>query len=364
MDSLIQHVGLGDILDKVRRQERLSLDDGKRLFACPDILAVGYLANIVRERKNGNQAFFIYNQHINYSNICTNLCKFCAFGKEKGHALAYEMGIEEIKDKVRQRLDEPITEIHMVGGIHPDLPYSYYLEALRGIKEVRPDVHIQAFTCVEIRHLADLSGLSVGDTLEELKDAGLGSLPGGGAEVFSPRIREVTCPEKLSGEGWLRVAKTAHRHGLKTNATMLYGHIETIDERLEHLDALRRAQDETGGFLTYIPLAFHPKNTAMSEYSQTTGIEDLKNIAVARLMLDNFPHIKAYWVMIGPKLAQVALSFGADDMDGTVKEEIITRMAGGDSEQALGHKTLIRLIKEAGREPVERDTLYGILERF
>jgi aminodeoxyfutalosine synthase len=274
------------------------------------------------------------------------------------------MGIEEIKDKVRQRLDEPITEIHMVGGIHPDLPYSYYLEALRGIKEVRPDVHIQAFTCVEIRHLADLSGLSVGDTLEELKDAGLGSLPGGGAEVFSPRIREVTCPEKLSGEGWLRVAKTAHRHGLKTNATMLYGHIETIDERLEHLDALRRAQDETGGFLTYIPLAFHPKNTAMSEYSQTTGIEDLKNIAVARLMLDNFPHIKAYWVMIGPKLAQVALSFGADDMDGTVKEEIITRMAGGDSEQAIGHKTLIRLIKEAGREPVERDTLYEVLERF
>ncbi|RWX48417.1 de-hypoxanthine futalosine cyclase [Candidatus Electrothrix communis] len=364
MDSLIQQAGLDDILAKVHNQERLSLEDGKRLFDCPDILVVGYLANIVREQKNGNQAFFIYNQHINYSNICTNLCKFCAFGKEKGDELAYEMGIEEIKDKVRQRLDEPITEIHMVGGIHPDLPYSYYLEALRGIKEVRPDVHIQAFTCVEIQHLADLSGQSVGDTLEELKEAGLGSLPGGGAEVFSPRIREITCPDKLDGEGWLRVAQTAHRHGLKTNATMLYGHIETIDERLEHLDALRRAQDETGGFLTYIPLAFHPKNTAMTEHARTTGIEDLKNIAVARLMLDNFPHIKAYWVMIGPKLAQVALSFGADDMDGTVKEELITRMAGGESEQALGHKTLIRLIKEAGREPVERDTLYEVLARF
>ncbi|MCI5147472.1 MAG: CofH family radical SAM protein, partial [Candidatus Electrothrix sp. AR3] len=280
------------------------------------------------------------------------------------HELAYEMSLEEIKEKVHQRLDEPITEIHMVGGIHPDLPYSYYLEALKGIKEIRPDVHIQAFTCVEIQHLADLSGQSVGDTLEELKLAGLDSLPGGGAEVFSPRIRELTCPDKLDGAGWLRVAQTAHQHGLKTNATMLYGHIETVEERLEHLDALRRAQDETGGFLTYIPLAFHPKNTEMTNHSRTTGMEDLKNIAVARLMLDNFPHIKAYWVMIGPKLAQVALSFGADDMDGTVKEEIITRMAGGESEQAMGHKTLINLIKEAGREPVERDTLYNVLATF
>ncbi|MCI5149183.1 MAG: aminofutalosine synthase MqnE [Candidatus Electrothrix sp. MAN1_4] len=349
MNSLIQQAGLDDILAKVHNQERLSLEDGKRLFTCPDILALGYLANRVRERKNGNQAYFMYNQHINYSNICTNLCRFCAFGKEKGDEQAYEMTVEEIKEKVRERLDEPITEIHMVGGIHPDLPYSYYLEALQGIKEVRPDVHIQAFTCVEIQHLADLSGQSIGDTLEELKQAGLGSLPGGGAEVFSPRIRELTCPDKLSGEGWLRVATIAHEHGLKTNATILYGHIETIEERLEHLDALRRVQDKTGGFLTYIPLAFHPKNTAMTEHSRTTAMEDLKNIAVARLMLDNFPHIKAYWVMIGPKLAQVALSFGADDMDGTVKEEIITRMAGGESEQALGHKTLIQLIKEAGR---------------
>lgn len=361
MDSFIQQAGLGDILDKLRREERLSLDDGRRLYECPDLLAVGWLANLVRERKNGNQAFFIYNQHINYSNICTNLCKFCAFGKEKGHELAYEMSIAQIKDKVRQRLDEPITEIHMVGGIHPELPYSYYLEALRAIKEVRPDVHIQAFTCVEIQHLADLAGKPVEETLAELQAAGLGSLPGGGAEVFSPRIRELTCPKKLDGAGWLRVAKTAHRCGLKSNATMLYGHIETIDERLEHLDALRRAQDETGGFMTFIPLAFHPKNTGLADLSRTSGVDDLKNIAVARLLLDNFPHIKAYWVMIGPKLAQVALSFGADDMDGTVKEEVITRMAGGESEQALGHATLIRLIKEAGREPAERDTLYNVL---
>lgn len=364
MDAFIEQAGLGDILAKVRAEERLSLEDGRRLFASPNILALGYLANIVRERKNGNSAYFIYNQHINYSNICTNLCKFCAFGKEKGHEQAYEMTLEDVKAKVRERLDEPITEIHMVGGIHPDLPYSYYLELLRGIKEVRPDVHIQAFTCVEIAHLADLAGKSVGNTLEELKEAGLGSIPGGGAEVFSPRIRQLTCERKLSGEGWLDVARTAHIHGVNTNATLLYGHIETIDERLEHLDALRRTQDETGGFLAYIPLAFHPKNTGMAEHSQTTGITDLKNIAVARLMLDNFPHIKAYWVMIGPKLAQIALSFGADDMDGTVKEEVITHMAGAETEQAIGHTTLIKLIKEAGRDPVERDTLYTVLETF
>ena len=364
MERYIEQAGLGDLLTKVRHQERLTIDDGRRLYQCSDILALGCLANLVRERKNGNDAFFIYNQHINYSNICTNLCKFCAFGRKKEDELAYEMSVDDVREKVRERLDEPITEIHMVGGIHPDLPFQYYIDILRAIKEVKPSVHIQAFTCVEIYHLAQLAGKPVGETLELLKDAGLGSIPGGGAEVFNPRIRELTCPEKLPGEGWLEVARTAHQHGLKTNATMLYGHIETIDERLEHLDALRCLQDETNGFLAFISLAFHPKNTAMSEHKGTTGVNDLKNIAVSRLMLDNFPHIKAYWVMIGEKLAQVALSFGADDMDGTVKEEVITHMAGAETAQALGHKTLIRLIKEAGRVPVERDTLYNVLETF
>jgi len=364
MDAYIEQAGLGHILKKVRNDQRISVQEGRELYECSDILAIGYLANIVREQKNGADAFFIYNQHINYSNVCTNLCKFCAFGREKGHELAYEMSVDDVRQKVIERLDEPITEIHMVGGIHPDLPFSYYVDLLKVIKEVRPEVHIQAFTCVEIHHLANLAGKPVGETLEILKDAGLGSLPGGGAEVFNPRIRELTCPDKLPGEGWIEVAKTAHKHGLKTNATMLYGHIETIDERLEHLDALRTTQDETGGFLAFIPLAFHPKNTSMAEHSNTTGINDLKNIAVSRLMLDNFPHIKAYWVMIGPKLAQVALSFGADDMDGTVKEEVITHMAGAETAQALGHKTLIRLIKEAGRTPIERDTLYNVLATF
>jgi aminodeoxyfutalosine synthase len=250
----------------------------------------------------------------------------------------------------------------MVGGIHPDLPFEYYLELLRGIKEVKPALHIQAFTCVEIAHFAGLAGKSVEETLKLLMNAGLGSLPGGGAEVFSPRIRELTCEKKLSGSEWLDISKIAHRLGLNTNATMLYGHIETIEERLEHLQALRAAQDETNGFLAFIPLSFHPKNTAMSDLSKTTGIDDLKNIAVARLFLDNFPHIKAYWVMIGPQMAQIALSFGADDMDGTVKEEVITHMAGAETDQAIGSTTLVRLIKEAGRIPVQRDTLYNVIE--
>ncbi|MDH4321372.1 MAG: aminofutalosine synthase MqnE [Desulfobulbaceae bacterium] len=364
MDAMVENAGLGDILEKVRKGERLSLDDGRRLYECPDILAVGYLANIVRERLNGDRAYFIYNQHVNYSNICTNLCKFCAFGKDKESPQAYQMSVEEVKEKIRERLHEPISEVHVVGGIHPDLPYSYYLDMLRGIKEVRPEIHIQGFTCVEIAHLAELAGKSVHDTLVELRDAGLGSIPGGGAEVFSPRIRQITCEKKLSGEGWLEVAKTAHRLGMQSNATMLYGHIETIDERLEHLDMLRRAQDETNGFMTFIPLAFHPKNTEMADLSRTSGIDDLRNIAVARCFLDNFPHIKGYWVMIGPKLAQVALSFGADDMDGTVKEELITHMAGGETSGVMADTDLVRLIREAGRKPVQRDTLYNVIKEF
>lgn len=362
MEKIIENAGLSDIHQKVLDEKRLSIEDGLRLYQSNDILALGYLANIVRNRLNGDKTYFIYNQHINYSNICTNLCKFCAFGKDKDSDQAYEMTVEEVKEKVRARLDEPITEIHMVGGIHPDLPFQYYLDVLKGIKEVRPEVHIQAFTCVEIAHLAELAHKPIDTTLEILREAGLGSIPGGGAEVFSPRIRQITCEKKLSGVDWLEIAKTAHRVGLHTNATMLYGHIETNEERLEHLDALRCAQDETNGFLAFIPLAFHPKNTEMSDISSTTGMDDLKNMAVARLMLDNFPHVKAYWIMLGPKMAQVALSFGADDMDGTVKEEVITHMAGAETDQAIGSNTLIRLIKEAGRNPLERDTLYNIIQ--
>lgn len=364
MEKFIKQAGLADIHAKIVNQERLNKDDAIRLYESPHLLAVGYMANLVRERKNGNNAYFIYNQHLNYSNVCTNLCKFCAFGKEKGTDKAYEMSVEEAINKVRERLNEPISEVHMVGGIHPDLPFSYYTEILQGIKELQPKMHIQAFTCVEIAHLAKLAAKPVKETLEILMAAGLDSIPGGGAEVFSPRIREKTCPEKLSGEGWLEVAKTAHSLGLKTNATMLYGHIETIEERVDHLLALREAQDETGGFLAFIPLAFHPKNTKMNDISRTSGVEDLKNIAVARCFLDNFPHIKAYWVMIGPKMAQIALSFGADDVDGTVKEEIITHMAGAETEQAMAIPELVRIIKEAGRTPIQRGTLYDVIKTY
>ncbi len=361
MKTALKNAGLYPIYEKVMDGQRLDPQDGIRLYETNQIPLLGFLADIVRERKNGNRAYYIYNQHINYSNVCTNLCKFCAFGKEKGHSDAYEMSIDQVCQKIKERLDEPITEVHIVGGLHPDLPYSYYIDMLREIKKVRPDIHIQAFTCVEIAHLAKLGEKSIEECLKELMDAGLGSIPGGGAEVFSPRIRERLCPDKLPGRDWIEVAKTAHRLGLKSNATMLYGHIETLEERIEHLDALRQAQDETGGFMCFIPLAFHPKNTELESVAPTGGMDDLKNIAVSRLMLDNFPHIKAYWVMLGPKIAQIALSFGADDLDGTVLEEKITHMAGGETSQGMARSDIEHLIRQAGREPVERDTLYNVI---
>ncbi|MBI5603038.1 MAG: aminofutalosine synthase MqnE [Deltaproteobacteria bacterium] len=357
----IRDPDLKKIGEKINNHERLNQDDGLILYNTGDLLGLGILANRVREAKNGNRAYFIINQHINYSNICRNRCRFCAFGKDPDDPQAYQMSLDEIEAKVRERLTDPISEIHIVGGIHPDLPFSYYLEMLERIKALRPEVHIQAFTAVEIAHLAELAGRPVNETLSILAEAGLGSLPGGGAEVFSPRIREALCAKKLSSKNWLAVSMTAHRMGIKTNATMLYGHMETLEERVDHLLALRQAQDETGGFLTFIPLAFHPKNTEIDHFNGTTGLDDLKNIAVARLMLDNFPHIKSFWIMIGPKLAQISLSFGADDIDGTVIEERITHMAGAETAQAMTRDEILHLIREAGREPVERGTLYNQL---
>jgi len=361
MPPFFQDPELTPLHEKILAQGRLDQEDGITLYRSRDLLGVGYLANLVRERLHGRRAYYIYNQHLNYSNVCVNGCRFCAFGKTADDPQAYTMTLPEVFDKVRERLREPITEIHIVGGLHPDLPFSYYLEMLQGLKALRPEVHLQAFTCVEIAHLADLAGLSVADTLQALKEAGLGSLPGGGAEVFSPRIRATLCPRKLSSEGWLSVAQIAHRLGIKTNATMLYGHLETIEERVDHLVRLREAQDDTGGFVTFIPLAFHPQNTHLPDLPPTTGFDDLKNLAVARLMLDNFPHIKAFWIMIGPKLAQLSLAFGADDIDGTVIEERITHMAGAQTPMGLTRPQLLRLIQEAGCEAVERDTLYNVI---
>jgi aminodeoxyfutalosine synthase len=359
---IFQDSGLDPIYDKVEAGARLDREDGLALFQSADLLGVGVLAQIVRERLHGRKAFYIYNQHINYSNICINGCKFCAFSRKAGEPGAYEMSLPEIFGKVAERAHEPITEIHIVGGCHPDLPFAFYVEMLRGIKARRPEVHLQAFTAVEVAHLADKSGMSVAETLLALKEAGLGSLPGGGAEVFSPRIRQNLCPEKLSPEGWLEVSQTAHRLGLNTNATMLYGHLETLEERVDHLVRLRSAQDESGGFLAFIPLAFHPQNTGLSELAGPSAIDDLKTLAVSRLMLDNIPHIKAFWIMLGPKMAQISLCFGVDDVDGTVMEERITHMAGAQTPQGLTRKQLRGLIREAGCEPVERDTLYKVME--
>jgi aminodeoxyfutalosine synthase len=357
----IQDPALWPIYDKVAAGARLNQEDGCTLFESPDLLGVGHLAQIVRERLHGRQAFYIYNQHINYSNICVNGCKFCAFGRKAGAPGAYEMSLAEIFDKVEARGHEPITEIHIVGGCHPDLPFDYYLDMLRGIKARRPEVHLQAFTAVEVAHLAQKAEMSVADTLVALKEAGLGSLPGGGAEVFSPRVRQSLCPEKLSPEGWVEVAQTAHRLDLNTNATMLYGHMESVAERVDHLVRLREAQDETGGFLAFIPLSFHPANTGLSELAGPSAIDDLKTLAVSRLILDNFPHIKAFWIMLGAKLSQISLCFGVDDVDGTVMEERITHMAGAQTPQGLTRAQLRALIREAGCEPVERDTLYRVI---
>ncbi len=358
---IFQDPRLQPIYEKVAAGTRLDREDGLTLFHSADLLGVGYLANLVRRRLHGNKAFYVYNQHINYSNICVNGCKFCAFSRKAGEPGAYEMTLEEIFGKVQERAREPITEIHIVGGCHPDLPFSFYLEMMRGIKKLRPEVHLQAFTAVEIAHLADKAGLSAADTLLALREAGLGSLPGGGAEVFSPRIRQTLCPEKLAPEGWLGVSQTAHRLGMNTNATMLYGHLETLEERVDHMVKLREAQDETQGFLAFIPLAFHPQNTGLSDLSGPSAIDDLKTLAVSRLMLDNLPHIKAFWIMLGPKLSQISLCFGVDDVDGTVMEERITHMAGAQTPQGLTRKQLRALIREAGCEPVERDTLYAVV---
>jgi aminodeoxyfutalosine synthase len=316
------------------------------------------LANLVRERLHGQQTYWVYNQHINYSNICVNGCRFCAFSRGLGDKGGFSLTVEQIANKIRERLHEPITEIHVVGGCHPDLPLSYYLDLVRTIREMRPEATVKAFTAVEVAHQAQKEGMTISEVLLALKQAGVEALPGGGAEVFSERVRQLLCPEKLSGKGWLEVAKEAHLVGMRSNATLLYGHLETAAERLDHMLALRKAQDETGGFITFIPLAFQSANTDISDLQLRTGFADLKTIALSRLLLDNFAHIKAYWIMLGAKMAQVALHFGADDLDGTVMEERIGHMAGASSAEALTPEELQTLIRTAGHEPVQRDTFF------
>ncbi|MGB6200285.1 MAG: aminofutalosine synthase MqnE [Candidatus Acidiferrales bacterium] len=359
----ISDARLKPIADKVLAGERLSFDDGIALYRTSDLLALGWLANSVREKRHGSICYFNVNRHINPTNVCVAHCRLCAFGRSPDAPGAYTFALDEIWQRAEQGMREGATEFHMVGGLHPDLPFEYFLDLMRGLKQRCPSVHLKAFTMVEVGYFARIAKLSIRDTLLALQKAGVDSLPGGGAEIFHPRVRKIICDHKTSGQQWLSIARTAHQIGLRSNATMLYGHIETEEERVEHLILLRELQDETHGFVAFIPLAFHPENTALSHLPKPTAFADIKAIAVSRLLLDNFDHIKAYWIMMTPKVAQIALRFGADDLDGTVVEEKIYHDAGATTEQFTSRADLERLIREAGRTPVERDTLYRPVDR-
>jgi aminodeoxyfutalosine synthase len=360
----IADTALEAIRDKVLKGRRLSFEDGVALYRTHDLLGLGFLANHVREQRHGDAAYFVWNTHLNHTNVCAATCDFCAFAaKPKNDPRGYTMGLDDVFKTVAA-LPKPVREVHIVGGLHPDLPWSYFIEMMKGIKQVRPDIHIKAFTAVEIFFFHRLYRMSVEQVLAELKAAGLDSMPGGGAEIFAAETRDKIVRGKADAEQWLDVMRAAHRLDIPTNATMLYGHIESIEDRVDHLIRLRALQDETGGFVTYIPLAFQPWEAPAMSCPETTGFEDLKAIAVGRLMLDNFPHIKSYWIMIGPRLAQVGLSFGADDMDGTVTEEKIAHDAGAPTAQSMSVHELCRLIREAGRRPIERDTVFNVVREW
>jgi aminodeoxyfutalosine synthase len=354
---------LSAIREKVEAGVRLSFDDGLALEASNDLFAIGSMANLVRERYNGNFGYYNVNTHINPTNVCVYKCDFCAFRADLDDKRAYVMDRKQILERAKSAHDRGATELHIVGGLHHKLPFDYYVDLIRWIKDDYPEIHIKAYTGVEIEFFSKIARLSIREVLERLVEAGLGSLPGGGAEIFHPEVRDEVCGAKASTEVWLEVHRTAHQLGLHSNATMLYGHIDKARHRIDHLVRLRELQDETGGFQTFIPLAFHPDNSRMDEIPKPSGVMDLKTMAISRLMLDNFPHIKAYWVMLGIKTAQVALSFGADDIDGTIVHETIYHAAGADTPQEITVNEIRRLITEAGRVPVERDTLYHKVER-
>lgn len=351
---------LKTIGDKVLAGKRLTGDEAAYLFRSDDIFAIGRLASLAADRHNGQNAYFIVNRHINPTNICVNRCKFCAFSRSKGEEGAFELTIEEIISKIGSSL--PFSEVHIVGGLHPDWPFEYFLNMISAIKKEFPSVAVKAFTAVEIDYMSKISGMKIEDVLKALKKNGLDLMPGGGAEIFAEGVRKRLCPEKITGSRWLEVMEAAHSAGIKTNATMLYGHLETIEDRVDHLLSLRELQDRTGGFQAFIPLAYHPKNTEMGGF-YSSGIDDLKTIAVSRLFLDNFRHIKAYWIMLGEKVSQVALLFGADDLDGTIIEEKITHSAGAMTGEGMTRDELINLIKTAGRTPVERDAFYNPVKK-
>ena len=355
--------GLADIAAKVVTCERLSFDDGMRLYEHPDLLAIGRMADLVRERLHGGAVYYNINRHIEPTNVCATECAFCAFGKKASDPGAYEMGLEEVYERAGRCVGEGATEVHIVAGLHPQFDLPWYEEMLRGLKGRFPSLHLKCFTAVEIAYFANHHKLSHETVLQRLIAAGLDSMPGGGAEIFHPEIRTAICDNKCDADEWIAIHRKAHAKGLKSNCTMLYGHLERDEHRVDHVLRLRALQDETHGFQAFIPLAFHPQNTQLSHLPGPSGRLDLRVTAVSRLLLDNVPHVKAYWIMLGEKTAQVALAFGANDFDGTVAEENIVHMAGAESPQALTVPHLRHLIREAGRTPIERDTLYNVVHR-
>jgi len=360
---------LGDelmpIYEKLTRGERLGFEDGMTLATTRNLTGVGWLANLERERRHGDRTFYVRNQHINYTNICNKFCKFCSFYAKKGGPEPYEMSLEQVRERLMRYIHTPITEVHMVGGINPRLPYSYYMDLIRTVKEVRPGVHVKAFTAVEIVEIARLGKTTVEGALRDLIEAGLDSLPGGGIEILSDRVHRELFGRKLNGEEWKEVARAAAKLGLRQYATMLYGHIETPEERVDHLIQLRELQDETGHFLTMTPLSFHPEGTELEHLDPPTADDDLRAIALSRLMLDNFDHIKSFWIMNTVPVTQAALWYGADDADGLVQEYEITYAEGdfGNRSQRLTYENMVAMIRSAGRVPVERDSLYNEIMR-
>src|SRR3989440_7135047 len=362
---------LAPIAEKVSRNERLSRADALALFQSSDLLTIGRLADLANRRNNGDRVSFAANQHLNPTNVCVrrNPCVLCGFARMPREAGAYPRSLDEVSAEAEAARDNPTREFHIVGGLHPKLRLSYYLDMFRGLTARHPGVHIKALTAVEVAHLARIEGMSVRDVLVAMQQAGVTSLPGGGAEVFSPAARATIADKKLSGDEWLAVHREAHRLGLPSNCTMLYGHVETMADRVDHLLALRALQDETGGFLTYIPLAYHPDHNELGEAlgrtgTATSGFDDLKNIAIGRLVLDNIPHVKTHWPMVTPFISQVALSFGCDDLEGTVVFERVYHEAGADTPMWLSYDQIVGLVQGAGKEPVERDSLYRTVRTF
>jgi aminodeoxyfutalosine synthase len=356
---------LTPIAGKVLAGTRLSREDGIALYASSDLLGIGQMADHVRRSKNGDRVYFMVNRHINPTNICQNRCKFCAFARDEGEPGAYEMTLDEVAKAAAEGAADGAYEIHIVSGLHPEWSYDFYVDMIRRTRQAVPEhMIIQAFTAVEIEHMAKIADKTTREVLEDLRDVGLDALPGGGAEIFSERTRVAAWDKKTKADVWLRIHGEAHELGIATNCTMLYGHIETKEERVDHLIRLREQQDKTGGFLAFIPLAFHPANTELADLPATTGFDDLKTLAIARLMLDNIPHVKAFWIMLGLKVAQISTAFGVDDLDGTVVEERITHMAGATTPEALSKDDLVGMIEETGHAAVERDTLYRIVTSY